>query len=127
MIHHPDIDELLSSVELQLHVVSEALVSADGPALQSAATALRDAAVHFSQALPQGATAVRPDAALQKRIKAVRQGFASCRENLARRSAGVDRLVASLLPPAPSELVTYGRAPGMAGGGAGRFGGSRFS
>ncbi|MES2183574.1 MAG: hypothetical protein V4505_03415 [Pseudomonadota bacterium] len=127
MIHHPDIDELLSSVELQLHVVAETLVQADAPALQVAATALRDAAVHFSQALPQGATAVRPDAAMQKRIKAVRHSFASCRENLVRRSASVDRLVASLLPPAPTELATYGSAPGGVGGGAGRFGASRFS
>lgn len=123
-----ELDTLLSSVELRLHVVAETVLQGDGPALQAAAVALRDAAMHFAQATPQGgATAVRPDARQQLRLKRVRQSFVSCRENLVRRAAGVDRMLAFLLPPSAPQGATYGGAPGMAAT-RGRFGAaSRYS
>ncbi len=123
-----ELDTLLSSMELRLHVVAETVLKGDGPALQSAALELRDAAVHFAQSVPLGgAPSGLRSAAQQQRVKRLRQSFASCRENLVRRAAGVDRMLAFLLPPSAPQGATYGSAPGMAGV-RGRFGGaSRYS
>ena len=115
----------LSVVEQRLDEVGAALVDGNSDVLQRVTTALRDASADFSYAMAAvPGTIIESDAGLQARVKRVGQLLASHRENLVRRSAGVDRALASLLPA--SEGPTYARAPGMGGLGAGRFG-SRFS
>lgn len=115
----------LTAVEAQLDAVATALLTGDSERLKIDTTALRDAAAEVSfvlSSLPQEAFARQPE--LQARISRIGQRLATYRDNLARRSAAVDRTLASLLPS--DDVATYARAPGMGGYGAGRFG-SRFS
>lgn len=117
-----DIDARLGRLESRLDAVSEALVQGDGDALLLASTLLRDAAVDVAGLLPVPVASVKAGGpVLQRRLVAVGSRFASCRENLARRSAGVERAVASLLPAAAGDQTTYGKVVGRAGGGS-RFG-----
>jgi hypothetical protein len=122
-----DIDARLGKLEQQLDAVAAALIQGDGEALLLAASLLRDAAADVSGLLPVPTVSVRRGGAtLQRRLAAAGQRFVVCRENLARRSAGVDRAVASLLPAAAADQATYSKAAGRAAGRpAGRFG-SRF-
>ena len=119
-----DIDARLGRLELQLDAVSAALVSGDGDALLLATTLLRGAAAEVAGLLPVPTVAVREGGAdLQRRLKAAGQRFAMCRENLARRSAGVDRSLEAILPSAAADKSTYGKVTGRSA--SGRFG-SRF-
>lgn len=121
-----DIDTRLARLEGQLDAVSAALIQGDGDALLLATTLLRNASVDVAGLLPVPTLAVREGGAdLQRRLKAAGQRFAMCRDNLARRSAGVDRVLEGLLPASAGDKATYSKAAGRAGGGGSRFG-SRF-
>ncbi|WPB57746.1 hypothetical protein [Xylophilus sp. GOD-11R] len=120
-----DIQSRLGQLERQLDAASAALVAGDGDALLRAATSLRDAAAEAARLLPVPTAAVRQGGAeLQRRLASAGKRFASCRENLARRSAGVDRAVASLIPAAGADHATYSKT--AAGASVGRKFGSRF-
>ncbi|MCZ2497766.1 hypothetical protein GN316_13460 [Xylophilus sp. Kf1] len=120
-----DIDARLKRLEGQLDAVSAALIQGDGDALLLATTLLRDASIGVAELLPVPTLAVREGGVdLQRRLKAAGQRFAMCRDNLARRSAGVDRVLEVLLPSTAGDKATYSKAAARAGGGS-RFG-SRF-
>lgn len=120
-----DIDARLERLEKQLDAVSAALIQGDGDALLLATSLLRDASVGVAELLPVPTLAVREGGAeLQRRLKAAGQRFSMCRDNLARRSAGVDRALEALFPASAGDKATYSKAAGRAGGGN-RFG-SRF-
>ncbi|QHI97979.1 hypothetical protein GT347_08210 [Xylophilus rhododendri] len=120
-----DIDTRLGRLESRLDAVTEALIHGDGDALLLASSLLRDASAEVSGLLPVPVAAVRAGGpVLQRRLLAAGKRFAACRENLARRSAGVDRAVASLIPSAAGDQATYSKAASRAGA-ASRFG-SRF-
>jgi len=117
-----DINARLDKLERQLDAVSAAFIQGDGDAVLLASSLLRDAAAEVSGLLPVPTASVRQGGAeLQRRLGAAGRTFAMCRENLARRAAIVDRQVASILPPAPADQATYGKAASAGG----RFG-SRF-
>lgn len=117
-----DINARLDRLERQLAAVTAALIQGDGDAVLLASSLLRDAAAEVSGLLPVPTASVRQGGAeLQRRLSAAGRQFATCRENLARRAAVVDRQLAALLPPAPADQATYGKASATGG----RFG-SRF-
>ncbi len=117
------LEEALTAVEQHIEQVSGALLSLDAPALETASTALRDAAARFTWVLEQskGISAAQLPPQFEQRLAAIGQQLAVQRDNLARVSVITDRQVAVVVPQAGSaQSATYGNpqaGPGKAGRG----------
>ncbi|MBA4060315.1 hypothetical protein [Acidovorax temperans] len=115
------LEEALTAVEQHIEQVSGALLSLDAPALETASTALRDAAARFTWVLEQskGISAAQLPPQFEQRLAAIGQQLAMQRDNLARVSVITDRQVAVVVPQAGSaQSATYGNpqaGPGKAG------------
>ena len=98
------LEEALTAVEQHLEQVSGALLSLDAPALETASTALRDAAARFTWVLEQskGISAAQLPPRFEQRLAAIGQQLAVQRDNLARVSVITDRQVAVVVPQAGS-------------------------
>jgi len=99
----------LAWVEAQLDAVGQALIAGDGPALEAATGALRDASTDFSLRLagPGARRALAADPELQARVRLAGVALGQHRTQLARRAAVVDRSLAALMPGI-RKPVTYG-------------------
>jgi hypothetical protein len=120
------LEEALTSVEQQIEQVSAALLALDAPSLETASTALRDAAARFTWVLEQSqrqqAREIPPQ--FQQRLVAIGQQLAIQRDNLARVAALTDRQVAVVVPQAgAAQSATYGnpQAAGTKAGGVARI------
>ena len=119
-----DAGACFAAVEAHLEKMNQALLDGSGRAVEAASAGLRRAIAAFAEAARR-APAELDDAALRERLQRANQSLASQRDNLARRAAGVDRALASILPtPA---LPTYSGPPRLAGYGGGNRFGSRSS
>ena len=105
------IDKALTDVELQLSAVSAALVSGEALALASASTALRQAAIDFSQCLHSLTPAERADHRLKSRLKQLADEMAARRESLIRRSVLVERALNAIVPATRSATYAPAAAP----------------
>lgn len=112
------LEAALADVEQQLQRMAQALLQPDAHLVEQASTGLRTAIGVFADAARRAPLQLE-DPALRPRLMAANQMLANQRENLARRAAGVDRTLQSILPS--HALPTYSGAPGR--GSAGRFGG----
>ncbi|WP_198972591.1 hypothetical protein [Xylophilus sp. ASV27] len=99
----------LARVETQLDAVGQALIAGDGPALQAASGALREASTDFSHCLaaPGAHQALAADPSLKARVRRAGTALGQHRTQLARRAAVVDRSLEALMPGVPKP-VTYG-------------------
>ena len=110
----------LTDVEAQLENMNQALLDGAGAAVEAAGTGLRNSIAAFADAA-RAAPGQLDNPTLRDRLLRANQALASQRENLARRAAGVDRALASLLPT--EALPTYSASPRLAAyGGGNRFG-----
>jgi hypothetical protein len=113
--------EALTEVEKHLERMSQALLGGEAQAVEQAGAGLRAAIGIFGDAARREPRQLEAPA-LRLRLLAANQTLASHRENLARRAAGVDRALTSILPS--KALPTYSGASGLGGrGGGNRFGG----
>ena len=108
------VELLLSDVEQQLDAVDAALLDSDPSRMSELCAGVRRAAIAFSGALQAALSAEAFDAGFRGRIEAVARRLALQREGLARRSASVDRVLASLVRPAPGPTYSIPGARGMA-------------
>ncbi len=113
MVIPADIEKTLASIEQLIQDVSDALVQGEPQALSLASTALRQAAVNFSQSLPRlGGVALRTPA-LQLRLKRIAAHLVIRRESLIRQSVVVERSLHTLVPA--TQTATYAKAIGPYG------------
>ena len=116
------IENALSGVELCSTEVSAALVSGDPLALLSASSALRQAALDFSQLLQDLTPADLKNRDLKTRLKKLADGMASQRENLLRRSVLVERALNAIMPATLNTTYTQAAGPyGSVGKQSGAF------
>lgn len=108
------VELLLSDVEQQLDQVDTALLGSDPSRMGELCADVRRAAIAFSGALQAALSAEAFDTGFRGRIETVARRLALQREGLARRSASVDRVLASLVRPAPSPTYSMPGARGMA-------------
>lgn len=99
----------LAQVERQFEEVSAALVSGEPNALLAASTALRQAAIDFSNLMQRLTPLDLRDKELNLRIKRIAQGMAVRRESLIRRTALVERALHAVVPAA-GQSTTYANA-----------------
>lgn len=104
-------DQALTEVEQQLGAVSVALVSGEALALASASTALRQAAIDFSQCLHSLTPGERADHRLKSRLKQLADEMAARRESLIRRSVLVERALNAIVPATRSATYAQAAAP----------------
>lgn len=116
----------LALVEERLQAVSDAVVSGDPASLESGSQQLRQALAEFSQVVEgQSRTMLASDDVFKARLARVGDALARQREQLARRSALVDRALVAFLPPAPTP--TYSHPGGARAGGVARIYAARAS
>lgn len=118
------LEEALTEVEKHLERMSGALLGGDALLIEQASSGLRAAIGVFADAARRGPLQL-DEPSLRPRLMAANQTLASQRENLARRAAGVDRALTSILPS--HALPTYSGASALAGRGGGNRFGSRSS
>ncbi len=92
-----NLEEALTEVEKHLERMSLALLAGEAQAVEQASAGLRAAIGIFAEAARRR-PAQLDEPSLRPRLMAANQTLASQRENLARRAAGVDRTLASILP-----------------------------
>ena len=98
-------EALLSDVERQLDAVDAALLEADPADLGEASAGVRRITVAFVATLESALSAEAFDPVFRSRVETVTYRLSMQREGLARRSAMVERTLASIMRPSP--VVTY--------------------
>jgi hypothetical protein len=107
----------LGLLEDQFSAVSSALVGADPSEVRSSSAKLQQLAVELLQILGGCGRDSLHEPQLAHRLHALAQSMPLVRENLARRSAYVERALALLVPQALAQ-ATYADNSGPYGGGA---------
>ncbi|MFN3375283.1 MAG: hypothetical protein ACK40S_01865 [Burkholderiaceae bacterium] len=103
--------DILSTVEQQVAKAGDALVAGDLHALETASTALRDAAQQLTPHLSDLYDELSADALLRQRWQALSLHLAAVRDGLARLSVLTDRQVTALVPEVRRD-PTYGQSLG---------------
>jgi len=111
-----EIEKPLSLIELQCEAVAAAVASGEPLGLESAAAALKQAALDFSSLLERLPAPQQPGAELRLRLKKLAGRLGQQRENLIRRSVVVERAVQAMVPA--TRQATYGRPTGPYAGAA---------
>lgn len=107
------LEQQLDRVEHQFNAVSAALVNGDPDLVQASSAALQQLSVQFVQMVDElGRRSVAP-APLAMRIKALADGMQLLRDNLARRSAYVERALQLVVPA--TKNTTYSATQGPYG------------
>lgn len=118
-----EIEKPLSLIELQCAAVAVAVESGEPLGLESAAAALKQAALDFSRLLERLSAPQRAGAELRLRLEKLAGRLGQQRENLIRRSVVVERAVQAMVPA--TRQSTYARPTGpYAGGATGRASGA---
>lgn len=107
-------ETLLADVERQLDAVDAALLAADPSNLGDASADVRRIAVSFVAVLESALSAEAFDLTFRSRIETVTHRLAMQREGLARRSALVERALASLMRPLPPSTYVIPGARALA-------------
>lgn len=113
-------EQVLSTVEEHLQVLSGALLSGEAQALADASAALRQAVIDFSGLLQGLSPAERADPRLKQRLKKLADEMAARRESLIRHSVLVERSLNAIVPatrgatyaPAAAPYASLGRQTG---------------
>ena len=119
----PEIEKPLSQIEAQCDVVLAAVESGDPVALETAGSALRQAAVDFSKLLEGGLADALPSKEFRFRVKKIADEIIIQRENLIRRTVHVERVLHAIVPA--MRTATYSSASGPYGGAAKQTGAFR--
>jgi hypothetical protein len=117
----PEIEQPLCRIEKQCAALATAVNSGDPVSLQSASSALRQAAVDFSGLLEAGGDYAHGGPEFGLRLKKVAKTLAIQREGLIRRSVVVERALHAMVPAtresayAQSNSGSYASAAGQSG------------
>ncbi|RYF69520.1 MAG: hypothetical protein EOO29_33325, partial [Comamonadaceae bacterium] len=110
---HPYCESLLAEVERQVGAVDACLLDGDAPALEIAVTRLRASGLAFAEAVSSDLRAPSFEPAFRKRVDDVARRLSLQRGQLVRRSAVVERTLASILrTPAAATYSMPGRSFG---------------
>ena len=116
------VETSLTQLELQLGVVSAALIDGDPQSLESVTTDLRRMCMglyELSGSLPQSDLSNKQ---IKRRLITLAQAMAEQREGLSRRAVAVDRALSCMLPAAKMATYTQASSPyGSAGRQSGAF------
>lgn len=104
---HRAIKDGLAALQQQLQSITESLADADSHRLIQASESLKQGSLDLMAVARQLSPAALGDPRLRHQLSQVSQMLALCRENLARRSAIVERRLQTIVPAAGSD--TYGK------------------
>jgi hypothetical protein len=123
-----EFESQLSQFEARLALLFDALACNDANELVAASAGLQSMAVAFSKVLGDAAVGLQGHLPGQLRVRKMAAGLVSVREGLVRRSVGVERGLAALMPAAqdatyapPSSSTSARRSYGSAGRQSGEF------
>lgn len=94
------VTEALASLELELQAITESLADADSIRLLAASDSLKQGALNLLALVRQLAPAALLEPQIRRQILQLNLGLALGRENLARRSAIVERRLQTIVPAA---------------------------
>jgi hypothetical protein len=105
------VETAFTEFEAHFEEVSQALISGEPMALTQASAQLRQSAVQFSGVVKQLSPAELAHPLLRSRLKLLAAGLASRRESLIRRTAQVERALASIVPSTCNTTYSQGSRP----------------
>ena len=106
----PYCESLLAEVERQVGAIDACLLDGDAPALEVAVTRLRASGLAFAEAMSADMPSQAFEPAFRKRVDDVAHRLGLQRGQLVRRSAVVERTLASILrTPAAATYSMHGR------------------
>jgi len=104
---HRAVTEGLEALQRELQSITDALADADSHKLIQASESLKQGSLELMAVARQLAPVALGDRQLRHQLAQITHGLALCRENLARRSATVERRHQTIVPAAGSD--TYGK------------------